>query len=74
MTATITAVYLCGSTLFIQVTAAGDTVALYAIPWSTAQTDGIPGVISAIETAGEAFEQPIPQWCTQLISETVTFA
>ena len=73
MPGVISEIYLCGTTLFIQVKAAGDEIAWYMVPWSTAQNEGIPGVLAAIEAAGPAYAQPLPQWCEQLLEETVTF-
>jgi hypothetical protein len=73
MTGTITAAFLCGSTLFVRVSSPSDQVAWYEIPWTTAQTEGIPGVISAIESAGMAWAQPVPSWVTQLTGQVVAY-
>lgn len=70
---TITAAYLCGSTFFVHVTSPSGQLAIYTMPWSTAQTNGIPGVLQAIETAGVAWSQPIPSWVQQMIGQIVTF-
>ena len=73
MTGTIQAAYLCGATLFVQVQSLSDQVAWYQIPWATAQTEGIPGVISAIESAGEAWAQSVPAWVQQLTGQIISY-
>lgn len=73
MTGTIAAAYLCGSTLFVKVQSLSDQVAWYQIPWATAQADGMTGVISAIESAGEAWAQPVPAWVQQLVGQLVNY-
>ncbi len=72
MTGTITSVFLCGATLFVRVTSPSGLVGWYSIPWATAQTEGLPGVISAIETAGTAWAQSLPGWAQQLVGQNVT--
>lgn len=61
-----------GNTLFITAKSGNGLVSKYAIPWSTAQNEGIPGVVSAIQSAGAQFDQTaVPQWVTQLIGQYI---
>ncbi|MFX4302996.1 hypothetical protein ACOJUR_12190 [Alicyclobacillus tolerans] len=61
-----------GSTLFITTKSGNGLVSKYAIPWSTAQNEGIPGVLNAIQSVGSQFDQTsVPQWVQQLIGQYV---
>ena len=75
LSGTITATYLCGATFFVQVTSPSGQMALYALPWATAQSEGMPGVLAAIEAAGIAWAPQIvmPLWVQQLTGQVVTF-
>lgn len=61
----------CGQTLFITCKNADTTISRYALAWSTAEADGIPGVLAYLQSQGE---QPTAQpaaWVQQLIGQVV---
>ena len=61
-----------GTTLFVTTQSGNGLVSKYAIDWATAQTEGIPGVLSAIQTTGAQYDQKgLPQWVLQLIGQYV---
>ncbi len=62
-----------GSTLFVTTKSSNGLVSKYAIDWATAQTEGIPGVLSAIQATGAQYDQTgLPQWVLQLIGQYVS--
>lgn len=74
MQSTITDVTINGSTVFITTTNPAGLVGKYAIALSTVETDGMPGVINAINTAGSAYDTAFTSsqsWMSQLIGQVV---
>jgi hypothetical protein len=69
----ITEATINGTTLFVTTRSVNGQVGKYAIPWTSAENEGIPGVISAIQDMGAQYDQKsVPQWVQQLVGQYVS--